>query len=205
MHDDVADLAGLIEWLNLPRACIVGNSFGGAIALRFAAERPDLLRALVAHEPPLFGLLADDARLAPVLEEIGRRIGAVVQRIAAGDHSGAAEQFVETVALGRGSWAQLPPDTQQIVIENAETFLHEANDPDALSFAPDRIRRFTRPVLLTTGEGSPPAFRPVIDKLAEALPNATVVKLKTGHIPQVTDPDLYAERIMSFVDAQVST
>lgn len=192
----------MIEWLDLPPACIVGNSFGGSIALRFAADHPESLRALVAHEPPLFGLLADDESFAPMLEEIDRRIRAVVQRIAAGDHSGAAEQFVETVALGPGTWAQLPPDNQQIVIENALTFLHEANDPEALSLVPDTIRRFTRPVLLTTGEASPPAFRPIIAKLTEALPNARVAKLKTGHIPQVTDPDLYAETIMAFVDAQ---
>lgn len=198
VRDDAADLAGLVEWLGLAPAFVAGNSFGASIALRLAAERPDLLRGVIAHEPPLFRLLADDSRFAPMLDEVGRRIGAVVQRIAAGDHSGAAEQFVETVALGPGSWARLPPDNQRIMIENAPTFLHEANDPEALSLALDAVRRFTRPVLLTIGEESPPVFEPVVRKLAETLPGATVATLKTGHIPQITHPDLYVETLTAF-------
>lgn len=204
VRDDVADLAGLVEWLGLAPAFVAGNSFGASIALRLAAERPDLLQGVIAHEPPLFRLLADDSRFAPMLAEIGRRISAVVQRIVDGDHSGAAEQFVETVALGPGSWAPLPPDIQRTMIENAPTFLHEANDPEALSLAVDAIRRFTRPVLLTMGEESPPAFEPIIRRLADTLPRATVATLKTGHIPQITRADLYVQTLTAFVSEQVA-
>src|SRR5688500_210228 len=42
VHDDVADLAALIEQLGLGPAHIVGNSFGGVIVLHLAAARPDL-------------------------------------------------------------------------------------------------------------------------------------------------------------------
>ncbi len=59
VREDVADLAALIEHLQLGPAHIAGNSFGGSIVLRLAGERPDLFRSLIVHEPPLFGLLAD--------------------------------------------------------------------------------------------------------------------------------------------------
>ena len=83
VREDVADLAALIEHLGLGPAWVVGNSWGGSITLRLAGERPDLLQGIVVHEPPLFSLLASDPSAAPFLEEIGRRIGAVVERIAA--------------------------------------------------------------------------------------------------------------------------
>jgi pimeloyl-ACP methyl ester carboxylesterase len=59
--EDVADLAALIEHLGLEPAHILGNSFGASITLRLAAERPDLFRSLLAHEPPLFGVIVDPA------------------------------------------------------------------------------------------------------------------------------------------------
>src|ERR687894_701067 len=103
IHEDVADLAALIEHLDLAPVWVAGNSFGASITLRLASERPDLLRGIIAHEPPLFSLLAADAAGASMLEEVRQRLRAVVDRIAAGDHAGAAEEFVETVALGPGT------------------------------------------------------------------------------------------------------
>jgi pimeloyl-ACP methyl ester carboxylesterase len=200
VREDVADLAGLIEELGLAPAWIAGNSFGASITLRLAGERPDLLRGVIAHEPPLFSLLAGDRAVAPMLEEVGKRIGAVVERIVSGDHAGAAEQFVETVALGPGTWAQLPTDFQQTFIENAPTFLDEANDPEQLAFDLEWISAFPRPVLLTTGDQSPPTFSPVVEKLAAGLPSAEVVTFSgAGHIPHATHPDLYAEAIIAFI------
>ena len=111
VREDVADLAVLLEQLGLAPAFVVANSFGASIALRLAGDRPHLLRGLVVHEPPLFQLLADEPRFALMLAEVGQRVVAVAERIANGDHAGAAEQFAETVALGPGSWVQLPPET----------------------------------------------------------------------------------------------
>lgn len=199
VRDDVADLAGLIEHLGVGPAWVLGNSFGASIALRLAGERSDLLRGLIGHEPPLFSLLADDPATAPMLDEIGPRIAAVVERIAAGGHAGAAEQFVETVALGPGTWAQLPPGLQRTLVENAPTFLDEANDPEQLLIDLDRLRGFSRPVLLTLGDRSPPIFAPVVARLGKALPRVEVTTLLgAGHVPHVTQPAAYAECVVGF-------
>lgn len=200
MREDVADLAALIEHLGLVPAWVVGNSFGASIALRLAGTHPKLLRGLIGHEPPLFSLLADDPAFAPLLEEVRQRMGAVVERITAGDHAGAAEQFVETVALGPGTWAQVPPEARQTLIENAPTFLDEARDPEQLGFDLAWLRRFSKPVLLTLGDESPPPFAPVVAKLAGAIPRAEVVTLPgAGHIPHATHPKPYVETMMSFM------
>jgi pimeloyl-ACP methyl ester carboxylesterase len=205
IHEDVADLAALIEQLGLAPAWVVGNSFGASIALRLAGRRPDLLRGLALHEPPLFGLLAGDPAFAPLLDELGARIGAVVARITGGDHAGAAEQFVDEVALGPGSWAAMPAELRAVFVANAPSFLDEAQDPEQLAFDPASIRGFARPVLLSLGDQSPPGFAPVIARLRESLPHVEVRTFGgAGHVPHTTHPQAYADAILAFVHGRSS-
>jgi len=199
-REDAADLAALIEHLGLAPAYVVGNSFGSCIALHLAGEWPELLRGLIAHEPPLFALLADDAELAPLLAEVERRIHSVVARIATGDEVGAAAQFVETVALGPGAWARLSSQTQRTFVENAQTFADESADPDYLGIDLEPLRVFGKPVLLTLGDQSPPTYAPVVRRLAGILPHAETLTFSgAGHVPHVTHPGAYVEAVTSFV------
>ena len=200
VHEDVADLVALLEHLQMVPAFVVGNSLGGSIALRFAAQHPRLVRGVVAHEPPLFRLLEPDAAFAPMLAEIGQRIGAVVNRIAQGDHHGAAEQFVETVAFGPGAWPQLPTNIQQTWVDNAPTFLDESKDPEWLAINLDQLRMLERPVLLSHGGQSPPTFEPVIRTLAKAMPSAELHLFKdAGHVAHLTHADEYVDTLRGFV------
>jgi pimeloyl-ACP methyl ester carboxylesterase len=198
VREDVADVAALIEHLKLGPAWVIGNSFGASIALRLAGARADLLKGVIAHEPPLVGLLTSEPSMAPMLEEVGKKMGAVVERIASGDHVGAAEQFVETVALGPGSWARLPHELQQTFVTNALTFLDEARDPEQLVFDLAWIRGFPHPLLLTMGDQSPPMFAPVIAKLGAAR-GEVVIFSGAGHIPHVTHPSAYVETVTAFI------
>jgi pimeloyl-ACP methyl ester carboxylesterase len=200
VHDDVADLAALIEHLGLAPAWVAGNSFGASITLRLAAERPDLLRGAIAHEPPLLSLLAGSREMEPLLGSVRERIGAVVERIAGGDSAGAAEAFVETVALGPGTWAELPAEAQQMMIVNAPTFLDEANDPDQLTIDLGRLANFSKPVLLSMGALSPPMYAPVVKQIAAVLPAADLhVFPDAGHIPHATHPKDYTAALKGFV------
>jgi len=199
VREDVADLAALIGHLGLGPAWVIGNSFGASITLRLAGERPELFRGLVAHEPPLFSLAAGDPAVGPLLDTMQRQIDAVVARIASGDHAGAAEQFMETVILGPGAWAEMSPEVRRTLVDNAPTFLDEARDPEQLAFDLDRIRGFSRPALLTQGGQSRPAFAPVVARLGQALPRAEVLTVPgPGHIPHATHPEAYARAIVAF-------
>jgi pimeloyl-ACP methyl ester carboxylesterase len=201
VREDVADLAALIEHLKIAPAWVAGSSFGATITLRLAGERPDLLRGIMAHEPaPLFSLIADDRSLASLLEDVRRREHAVVERIASADHVGAAEQFAETLALGPGSWQQLPVALRQTMIENAPTFLDEVNDPEQKEFDLDWITGFSQPALLTIGNQSPLFYAPIVAKLAGALPHVEIVTFPgAGHVPYNTHPDAYVEVITTFI------
>ena len=199
VHEDVADLAALIEALDLAPAHVVGNSFGAIISLRLAAERPELIRTLFVHEPPLVALLAGNPEMAPILEAVRQRIGGVVQRLQDGDMTGGARQFVEEVGFGPGAWAQLPPQVQQTFITNAPTFLDESLDPDALNFDLSTLSGFDRPTLISQGDQSPPMFGPIVERVAKAIPAASRHTFHgAGHVPHMTHPADYLKTLSSF-------
>lgn len=201
--EDVADLAALIEQLGIAPAWVVGNSAGAVITLQLAAARADLLRGIVVHEPPLFGVLAEGGLEARALADLeSGPLEQVARRIAAGDHAGAAELFVEQVALGPGGWAQLPDEMRATFIHNAPTYLDEENDPECTSIDEARLAEYDGPVLLSAGDQSPPIFEPVERRLADLLPQAErVTYAGAGHIPHVTHPEAYVAELVAFVNS----
>jgi len=199
IKQDVADLASLVEEWQLAPAHIVGNSAGGSIVLRLAAERPDLFRSLVVHEPPVFSLLADGEHRA-MLTAVKERIGAVAMLLEAGDMEGGARLFVETIVYGPGAWKQLPAELKKTVIFNAPTFLDEVRDNDFFCIEPTRLIQFPHPVLLTQGEKSPPFFAPIINKLATAFPLAQQTIFQgAGHEPEQTQPEAWVAALSAFI------
>jgi pimeloyl-ACP methyl ester carboxylesterase len=201
VEEDAADLAALIEHLNLAPAHIVGLSLGGSIVLRLAARRPDLIRSLSVQEPPLLDLLADDPGQEPEMRKVLDQVSAVVARLDAGDAEGGAHQFIEAI-LGPGAWDYLPPKQQQILISNAPTFLDETRDPEAFTVDLAALATCPRPALLTYGDQSPSWFVPIVAKLATVLPRVeTRVFAGAGHLPMVTHPAEYAAAVMAHADA----
>ena len=107
IHEDVDDVAGLIEALGLRPAHVAGASWGGSIALRLAAARPDLLRSLSVHEPPLFDLL--DVRDWPELAELRYALASVAQLLDSGDPEDGARLYFDRIAAAPGGWAGFEP------------------------------------------------------------------------------------------------
>jgi pimeloyl-ACP methyl ester carboxylesterase len=205
LDDDVHDLAALIEHLDAVPAHLAGNSLGATICLRLLASRPDLVASVSAHEPPLFGLLAGDPSLAPALEELQRRVGAVLELIAQDRTREAAERFVDEVALGPGAWAQLPPQERQRFIRHAATFAEENADPSMYGIQLAALEGVTTHVLLSGGAASPALFQPVLERLAATLPRAERHAFpEAGHLPHVTHPDEYLDAVTDFFAARIA-
>lgn len=190
--EDVADLAALVETLDVAPAWVVGNSVGAVITLQLAAARPDLLRGVIVHEPPLRGPLSEGGA-----DELLRM---VLELIRAGDHAGAAERFVDDVALGPGAWAQLPERMRATMVDNAPTYLDEELAPDSRTVDEDALARYGGPVLVTSGGQSPPIFQPVLRHLARLLPQAHRLQYAgAGHIPHATHPEEFVSTVLGFV------
>jgi pimeloyl-ACP methyl ester carboxylesterase len=201
-EEDAADLAALIDHLELAPAHVAGISFGGSISLRLAARRPEVVRSVAAQEPPLFDLLAADPVHRPVMREVHARMEAVVAALAAGDAEGGSRQFMDTVAFGPGTWDLMSPEERQWCVDISPTFLDETRDPEAYTVDLSALAAFPRPILLTYGDQSPACFPPVIALLANALPRATVqVFTGAGHVPLDTHPTEYAVALTALVKA----
>ena len=191
LEDDADDLAALIERLGLAPAFVAGNSGGAIVTLRLAMRRPELFRGFTVHEPPAVALLG-----TPALEALVKRAGPVVALIEQGREMEAAEKFMETIALGPGSWAPLPQSRKDAFARNARTFLEETREKDGLWLDLDKLGRFDRPALLTRGEKSPPMFAPILDTIAAALPHAQRFTFAgAGHVPHLTHPQDYVAKV----------
>jgi len=200
VREDVADLAALLEHLQHSPAHIIGNSFGASIVLWLASERPELFRSLIVHEPPLFGLLADERDAKPALGAVQDRFSAVVRLLTAGDAAGGARQFVETIAFGPGAWQELPEEVRNTFVFNAPTWLDEVRDPEAMEIDLARLHGFSAPTLLTIGEQSPPFFALVVARVAGALPHAVRQTYPgAGHVPHLSHPEEYARVVTEFI------
>jgi pimeloyl-ACP methyl ester carboxylesterase len=198
-RDDEDDLAALIEALDIAPCHIAGNSFGSSIALSLATRRPELVRSLVTHEPPLMQIV-DDPEALKVIEETGSKIDVVLDELRSGDTDTGARRFVEEVALGPGTWDQLPGPVQKAFKANAATFVNEQSDPGWPTVDLDALGQYSGPVLLSEGDRSPPFYATILDKLQRTLKKAQRKTYEgAGHVPHMTHPDLYVEQVTAFI------
>jgi pimeloyl-ACP methyl ester carboxylesterase len=181
VQDDVDDLAGL---LSDGPAHVVAGSFGGSVALRLAAQRPDLLQSLSLHEPALPGILGG----AP--SGGGQR----------GDDLD-PKAFAES-SLGGGAWDWLTEDEREGFRANGQAWRDEMSDAEALSIDPASLAAFEQPVMISVGSEGAPFFRAIAEALAGALPNAEVCTVEgAGHLPHLTHAREYADLVSSFATA----
>jgi pimeloyl-ACP methyl ester carboxylesterase len=202
VYEDADDLAALIEVLGLGPAHIVGNSFGSIVALNAAIRHPEAFATVVAHEPPLLRMLAG-TRFEPALEEVNRRLGAVIELLEEGKDEAGAERFVETVAWHPGAWEnELTAEMRAVFTANAPTFLDEARDADWRQIDLERLGRFDRPALLTKGTTSPPFFGAIVDTIGSVLPNFEPETIEgADHTPHQSTPEQYLDMVRTFVES----
>jgi pimeloyl-ACP methyl ester carboxylesterase len=199
--EDAADLAALIEHVGGGPVHLAGNSYGAIVTLTLITTRPELVATAAVHEPPLWGLLEStrDASLVGTLAAAQANLAVVRELINSGEHRNAAEHFIEHVALGPGTWDELPEPFRTVLEANAPTYLDEMADETALSIDQSALATTTMPVLLTQGTQSPPTFPAVIAELVAVIPHAKLEILEgAGHIPHATHPEVWTARLRAF-------
>jgi pimeloyl-ACP methyl ester carboxylesterase len=191
-HED--DLAALIEALGEGPVHLAGSSYGACIALALAGRRPELVRSVVAHEPPLVDLVpAPDAAAA---------MQSVAAQLAAGDVAGGTRRFFEDVALGPRGWDMLPEPIRRTAVANAQTYLDMCDDPHWAALDVARVRRFPGPIVVTRGDSGPAWLPHVALRVAERIGRESRVIAGAGHSPHLTHPDAFAAVIEDFIAGQ---
>jgi pimeloyl-ACP methyl ester carboxylesterase len=192
-----ADLVALLEALQLTPAHLVGNSYGGSICLGVATRRPDVVRSVAAHEPPLLDAVRDDLHVA---DDIAPLLDLVASLLAADEQERGAATFVDAV-LGEGVWAALPDNMRRTMIANSSTFLAMLDDP-GWAAVPSSSRPVP-PILLSQGSHSPKWFHQIVAALsADAFRDAQLATLAgAGHAPHLTHSTDYVATLQRFFGA----
>jgi pimeloyl-ACP methyl ester carboxylesterase len=200
VRDDASDLSALLATLDLYPVHIIAHSYGGAVALRIAADHPEMVRSLALHEPPFLGLLEEDPATVPEAERLESATREMVERLRSGDREGAVREVVNSLAPEEGAWDRMGHAVQQSMLRYAYRWGEEISDPEAIRPDTGAASDLLVPVLLTTGERSPPFLLRITNHLANALRNVTVrTVVGAGHAPQVSDPDRFIALIHGFL------
>jgi pimeloyl-ACP methyl ester carboxylesterase len=198
-----ADLADLIEKLDLGPAHIVTASFGGCVALALAVARPELVRSLVLAEPPLMPWLEHIPGGAPLAATFYADAWRPAQlAFEEGDPEQGIRLFLDGV-VGRGAFGRLSPSGQRMILDNAPEMRAETLSPDIFpELRCADVAALDRPVLLLNGELSPRLFHLINGELARCLPRTTqaVIPL-TSHAIHVGNLAAYNTTVLGFLFA----
>lgn len=200
-NEDADDLAALIDGLGISPAYVVGNSGGSIIALKCAIRHPEVIRALVVHEPPAVKLLDGRPEFAEALAGFDSRVTPVAELLSRQQWEAADRLFANTIAIGPDAWhTTMTPEFRATFVPNAPTFWDELHDADGLTVDLGGLAAFPRPILLTAGNASAPFFAAVSETIAAAAP-AVSYELLDGadHVPHVSAPEGYVERVLGFL------
>jgi 3-oxoadipate enol-lactonase len=191
------DTIAVIERLDAGPVHVVAQSMGGDVAIRVAARRPELVRAMVllgssARDEPQENLDA----FRPIADEVARTgfTGAVLET---------------TVAIMFGETTRQDPARQDVVARWREQI---AALPRELAPAirgvverrsvVDLLPQVRVPVLVVSGTedvARPPAWA---DEVVAGLPDAELLRLEgVGHSPILEAPEQVVPRVLAFLEA----
>ena len=189
-----ADLIALLDHLALPRAAVVGSSFGSTIALEALASAPDRF----TH-----GILQNGFACRP-LNRYQRGL-ARVARFWPGWFADWPEihRFVMR-RIEHSTISAVPPEVAEFYRQNSAITPIAACALRGLAIDRADLRqslpRIPAPVLLMCGDCDALVPRSCWDDLAAGLPHATRIELPgCGHYPQYTHPQLMAAAISDFL------
>ncbi|MBI3940804.1 MAG: alpha/beta hydrolase [Acidobacteria bacterium] len=202
------DLAALIGDLSPGPAHVVASSYGAYASLFLAARRPERVRTLVLGEPPVLHLLQETSEgavlFAAFMEEAWQRSREALQQ---GDFEKGVRLFVDAV-MGDGAFDGLPAAGRRAMLDNIAAQIAETVTPSHRhfpDFTREDARRVQMPVLLLTGERSPPMFHVVTAALRRLLPNASCVTIPgASHAMHVGNPRAYNDTVLSFFAAHAA-
>jgi pimeloyl-ACP methyl ester carboxylesterase len=181
---------------------LIGHSFGATVALRLAAERPDLVRSLTLIEPVYFAFALRDA--PDLLARHEADAVPFAEALLRGDIETGTRLFNAMWGGDAGpGWEVLPERTRANMIRGIPLVpaSHRAlyDDPTGLS-APGGLDKVTMPVLLLRGSDSHPVVPGINAAIAARLADVrSEVVAGAGHMLPITHPEAVAAHLRTFL------
>jgi 3-oxoadipate enol-lactonase len=195
-----ADVLQTMDALAIDRAALIGNSFGGAVALRVAVVAPGRVVALVLVSAPPPDLdPSDELRAVWAAEE------SAVER---GDLEAAVTVVVDawlpagTPAALRDRVAAMQRHALEVQAAGGES----AEAPDPIDAEPEALGRLEMPALVAAGELDVPDFRDGAERMAQRLPSSRhVVIAGAGHLAPLEQPEAFRDLVLGFLNESART
>src|SRR5262245_10106946 len=193
---------GILEMIDRVASPIhlVGHSYGGAVALRAAVERPHRIDSVTLFEPTLFHLLEQTCpQDLQALREVQQVANDDAKLTALGKREYAAALFVDYWA-GGSIWTKLRPAARDALAQYVPKATLEFN---ALFNEPMRLQDYGKlsvPLFIMEGEFAPAPTSRIARRLSATLPvtfHATIPGV--GHMGPVTNAEQTAAKISNFI------
>ncbi len=189
-----SDVLETMDALGVDRAALVGNSFGGVVALRVAAVAPDRVTALVLISAP-----------PPDLEEPSPGLAAAWAAENSALERGDIEAAVQAVVDAWTLPDAVPELRERIADMQRRALIAQTNAPEAPE-APDPLEgqggltEIAVPALVAAGERDMPDFREGARTMADQLPLARHIEIPgAGHLAPLETPGAFRELLLAFL------
>ena len=169
VRDEVDDVRALAALFDQPPV-LFGHSSGAGLAIETAVAGTPLA-GLILYEPP-YGFDDADSRRESAAFAI-----LINGKLEAGDRSGAVRSFFEAMGLPPEDVKAMAdsPDLQSRAGTMAYDFAVMGQIERGGVIPREELRRIEIPVLVLTGELSPPFFAAIAGQVAEALPQGSLL------------------------------
>jgi len=200
LADEARSIVALIDELEAP-VHLIGHSYGGAVALRIAVERPNRIASLTLYEPTAFYVLkvCGDAGDA-ALKEIRDLVEEIDEQIAAGSYRRAACRFVD-YWNGPRTFDSLSQDAQKKVIRYVPKVCREFRVLIGERTPLLAYRKLRIPLLIMCGEHAPTSTQLIARKLATIMnPGSLRIIAGAGHMGPITHSDVVIQNTIARID-----
>ncbi len=195
------DMAGLMHYLQLPDAHLVGLSMGGYAVLYFGLNYPAMARSLVVGGCG-YGSVAEDR------EKFQRDVEQVAQRIERDGMPAMAELYsrgptrVQFSDKDPRGWQEFVEQLAgQSALGAAMTFRGvQAHRPSVYELEA-QMRQLQVPTLIITGDEDEPCLEPALLMKRAIAPSGLVVLPKSGHTINLEEPDAFNRAVSEFLTA----
>lgn len=199
LADDATIVSSLGGFIGEP-VHLVGHSYGGAVALVAALNRPEIIRSLTLIEPAAFFLLRNgegsDRTFFKEICEVGVHIA---EGLAAEDVRPSVEHFVDYWS-GAGTWRSLAPLAQDSLLRRAAAISQNFTSTTSETATLQMVARLNTPTLLLHGSRTRPIARRIVERLTQMLPDAALNEIHgAGHMLPLTYPNPVARAIGNHV------
>ena len=195
LGDQAKDAQSVLQHLGIPRAHIVGHSYGAATSLQLAVQSPEMVATLSLLEPPIAQV--------PSAEGFFASLDPVDARYQSGDAARAVDDFLKIV-LGE-SWraevdAKAPGASAQAEGDARTFFEVELPALGGWEFGETQAKAISQPALYVLGSESGPFFEEGADALGQWIPQCEKVVIEgVNHGLQMQDAKQIAEAIAGFL------